>query len=800
MGDLVAGDYVFTDDGTPTEILQAHPIHFGHRALRVMFEDGQSLIVNGEHLWTVQDENQRKNSCRRKVRGVEQKIEPALLVSDRQHSILTTDAIIERGVEVPGTRSRSAFNRFSVLAPLPVEYPEAELPVHPYVLGCWLGDGAEASGVISKPDIEMFDRIRSFGYEVPAPYADGLSRNIKSLLPGLRKLGVWGNKHVPDEYLLASVGQRWELLRGLMDTDGTCDERGQAYFDNTNKRIIDGVVALAFSLGLKPTVTENRAMLYGVDHGPVWTVFLMARDPLFTIPRKAIRQNLSPANHARHRYIKSIEPVESVPMRCITVASPSGIFLAGRSYIPTHNSIATKGIILPHAAMLPQVRHERFYDKLGQQRFDPKDQSSKPRNPDIALFGPSYTEPRVEFQYIEDELRALGLIPPGWKHLSKPQDGPWRLTTAAGVVIATWSMDDPGTIRAMDLEMAAICEAGKCPYEGVERVRGRVSAQKGPVVYSGTLEESHQWYRDWAVMGLRENKFLIKTYSLPTWTNLHNFPGGRQDSEILLMEATYPDDVFAMRVAGEPRPPRHRVMKEVTEAHVKVIDVTQMPGVVFEICVDPGYASAYAVLLVARWKEDIEEMNLTTGEMQKTWRWRFHFVDEFYEQGRQTEEMIDLLRGHPLWPELNAQHEGVFDIASKGHRDAGQSALEIWKKRLPKWNWNMKYWYEEPLIERLRTSAKANQFTISPNCKGLLAECGLEEPVFPEMHPWKYMTTRDGIVSGEKPIDKWNHSCKAAGYYLLHHLGQVERITKASNFNRLTQNKPKRNLASTGKR
>lgn len=436
-------------------------------------------------------------------------------------------------------------------------------------------------------------------------------------------------------------------------------------------------------------------------------------------------------------------------------------------------------------------------------KFNPKDTSSRPRNPDIALFGPTYAEPRVEFQYIEDDLRELGQIPPGWRHISKPQDGPWRLTTKSGAVLATWSMEDPGTIRAVDLEMAAICEAGKCPYAGVERVHGRVSAKKGPIIYSGTLEESHQWYRDWAVMGQRENFAGIKTYSLPTWSNKHEFPGGRTDPEILRLERLYGEDTFAMRCAGEPRPPRYRVLKEVTTDHVKMIDMVEHmdkhPDTVFEICLDPGYASAYAVLIVAKWKEDVVEWDAEQKDFVTRKEWRFHFVDEFYEQGRVSHEMIDLLTLHPLWPELDRQHYGVFDIAAKGHRGGGGSELEIWKRRLPRWNWNMRYWLEDRLIERLRTSARINQFTISPHCKGFLAECGLGEPVFDEMHPWKYLTTRDGVVAGEKPVDKWNHAAKAAGYYLLDQLGQVEHVRKATSFNRLAKNKPKRTLASTAR-
>lgn len=47
-----------------------------------------------------------------------------------------------------------------------------------------------------------------------------------------------------------------------------------------------------------------------------------------------------PIKKSRNRwhYIKSVEKVESRPVRCITVDNPTGLYLAGKTSIPTHNS------------------------------------------------------------------------------------------------------------------------------------------------------------------------------------------------------------------------------------------------------------------------------------------------------------------------------------------------------------------------------------------------------------------------------------------------------------------------------
>lgn len=416
--------------------------------------------------------------------------------------------------------------------------------------------------------------------------------------------------------------------------------------------------------------------------------------------------------------------------------------------------------------VLPYVRPERFFNEDGSLKFDPK--SDRLRNPDFLLFGPTYAEPRQEFQFVENWLRELGKIPENDRyHVSKPQDGPWRLTTSDGVVVATWSMEDPTSIRSVDLEGAAVCEAGKCPYHGIERVQGRISAKRGFCVYSGTLENGQQWFQDWAIMGRRPNDKQIVSYSLPSFANLHEYPGGRDDPEIKRLEAFYPEDVFAMRVLAEPRPPRDRVLKEVLPSHIGRIRIPRDAAV--EIWIDPGYASAYAILFVAHWDRGGQKF--------------FYIFDEFYEQTKTTGDMIQLVTQHRAWPKIT---QGIIDVAAKGHRDGGESALEIWRKKT-RLNWNMKYWREEAQTERIRTSAKANQFLISPRCKGLIAECGLGEPVFPEMHPWKFLVDNDGRVKGERPIDRWNHSAKALAYGLLHHLGQVEGRRQAKSVNRLAR-------------
>lgn len=424
-------------------------------------------------------------------------------------------------------------------------------------------------------------------------------------------------------------------------------------------------------------------------------------------------------------------------------------------------SFVTAAIMLPHILLLPDIKKERFYDEDGEIKFKGE---HRPMVPDFVLFGPTYAEPRIEFTYLENWLRDLNEI----HKVSKPQDGPWRLITKAGVVLSTWSTDDPSSIRGIDLEGAAFVEAGNGEFDAYLRIQGRVSAKRGFIILSGTMENAKRWYVRLALEGQRLNKYGVKTYSIPTWSNLHEFPGGRDDDEIKRLEKLYPDDIFSVRVAAIPTPPRNRVLSEFQEEHIKKVKIPRNPdgtlACVVDLAIDPGYMpSAYAVLWVASWDTD----------EGKFW----YIFDEIYEQKKQNTQIIEFIKQHKFYKYLESDSLTI-DVSAKRHADGNEPAIELYKKLTKLKYPYTKYWHEKALIERIRVTAKQNLIAIHPNCVGLIAELGLGEEVFEEMHPWRYPATKDGIIVSEKPEDAWNHSSKALGYLLLRRLGLVERVGK----------------------
>jgi deoxycytidine triphosphate deaminase len=338
MADLRIGDRVFTDTGCPTRVKDMSEVMLGRPCYEVEFSDGSLLIADADHQWVTRTKEDRRNG--------------------RDASIRTTREIAGK-VKYSGQE----YNHHVHLAGA-VQYAEQKLAIDPYVLGLWLGDGTSTKAEITTCDPELLEEIERRGYVVgkannPHTYRIGLVGHTRSTETGrytrndslssaLRNEGLLGNKHVPARYLRSSVRQRWELLMGLMDSDGYCDKWGRCEFTTVKQHLADQVFELVASLGFRPVIGKKPAMLNGVDHGPKYDVTFTPERPVFNLTRKAMRQRSS-GRFKRHRSIVAVRRVSSVPVKCIEVDAAHGVYLAGRSFIPTHNSSLGRLGLLIHS-------------------------------------------------------------------------------------------------------------------------------------------------------------------------------------------------------------------------------------------------------------------------------------------------------------------------------------------------------------------------------------------------------------------------------------------------------------------
>lgn len=306
MGDLSVGDEVFDKDGRVCRVTDKSNVkHIP--CYRVDFNDGSSVVCDEEHLWYTDTGD---------VVGV-------TALTGRQ-----------------GKHQRYDVPRIPVCGP--VDYPDVDLPVHPYVLGVWLADGKHSSGEISNPDMGVWGHIESLGYKVNRTPQNGCPTwTVQGIRKGLVDLGLLGRKakRIPRMYLQANTAQRMQLLHGLMDGDGSANPtRKQCIYCTTSLDLAEDVQELLCSLGQQPYISSAKASGFGVET-VAHNVFFRPRDICpFLASQKVSRVGDWGAGRSGFRRARSVEQVPIRPTQCIAVDSPSNTYLCTRKMLVTHNT------------------------------------------------------------------------------------------------------------------------------------------------------------------------------------------------------------------------------------------------------------------------------------------------------------------------------------------------------------------------------------------------------------------------------------------------------------------------------
>ena len=359
MKDLRDGDQVFDENGRVCNVVKAHDPYNPERLYKITFSDGSILEADGDHLWTVWTHQDRKQFLRHgggnffpanwatyryPIYQARSNGDGRAVLGHKQILPKSTDELLD---QVHQKTAREDLN-LCVPCALPLDLPACNLPIDPWLLGYWLGNGSQSAGALAVGshkgnfDIQFVrEKISALGFSHSERQMSGYTHtHIKGLLPKLRDIKVLWNKHIPQDYLRASINQRVQLLQGLCDADGYAMPRA-AEFYTTKLELAKQVYELVCSLGERVTLREKVAKLYGKNCGYVytvawrWTIY----NP-FSLPRK-LRNSPAPTSQVfrmRHRMISSIVPIEPKIVRCITVDSQSGLYLAGESMIPTHNT------------------------------------------------------------------------------------------------------------------------------------------------------------------------------------------------------------------------------------------------------------------------------------------------------------------------------------------------------------------------------------------------------------------------------------------------------------------------------
>ncbi|MET9219141.1 replicative DNA helicase [Streptomyces sp. NPDC003300] len=361
MGAVQVGDHLLAADGTPTRVVAATDVMVGRPCYEVTFSDGTKVLADADHQWLTWDRNTREAfdharpeapsypdnwpswSPSRSSAGTKPGRTAGAVQQQWNRPEPESKAVRPRSTrEIAATVRALHENNHAIPATRALVGPEVDLPVDPYVLGYLLGDGDTAgSGRVACDPQDRDWLIKEFdaaGYDARRHSSTG-HFGVRGLRDAWSQLGVSAGKRIPAGYLRASFDQRLALAQGMVDSDGTVDGDGAYRFTNTHRDLVDGFCELVVSLGCVPRVHHRtgrtRAGVIGADS---WDVIVPTNLPLARIPRKASSAREQWKREQVTRYITSVTPVTSVPVRCVQVDNPDHLYLATRSMVPTHNS------------------------------------------------------------------------------------------------------------------------------------------------------------------------------------------------------------------------------------------------------------------------------------------------------------------------------------------------------------------------------------------------------------------------------------------------------------------------------
>ena len=325
FGDLSIGDYVYGSNGNSTKIINTYPQ--GELDLyKITFKDGRSTECSYEHLWNV-------------YKG------------DNKHQITIDSNEILRLMDL-----KYYSNRLWIPLSKPIDLNQQfNFNISPYVMGVYIGDGttmAESMGISANDNHiikKIHDEINNDGMDLV--HKSKYDYIIKSQFTGeneylteLKQYKLFkvksDKKFIPREMMKSSISDRWDLLTGLIDSDGYCSKTGTLHYYTTSEQLKNDVIELVRTLGGIAIYKNKQTYCNGKKGLPSFniTIQLNPNNGLNISPNKTNVDIFNNRTKIPKLKIKSISKIHREECMCIEVEAKDHLYLT-KDYIVTHNTL-----------------------------------------------------------------------------------------------------------------------------------------------------------------------------------------------------------------------------------------------------------------------------------------------------------------------------------------------------------------------------------------------------------------------------------------------------------------------------
>lgn len=355
MQEVQIGDEVIGSDGKPAKVVNKTELQLDLEMYKITLRDGREAVVCGDHLWKVWDKNKNKN------RGLEKSVYSTVSTKEMYDHYYWNRIDSKHKAKYGEIKYTKEF-RYALPTNKAIADSEKDLLLHPYILGCILGDGyiGKAYIELTTIDEEMVSKINSLlpeGFYLKKvssksykfahkskPYKYILDYIPQELLDTRSE-----TKFIPNDYLYNTIENKWALLQGLMDTDGYSSTNSIEYC-TVSHRLKNDVMSLVRSLGYNCTSKKFKSGYKDSEKKYVrckdrYRVSIYGDAEMFSLNRKKV-YNITTSRHEK-TFITKIEKLGRDKGYCIEVDNEDHTYLIN-NYIVTHNSFFCANAVIGH--------------------------------------------------------------------------------------------------------------------------------------------------------------------------------------------------------------------------------------------------------------------------------------------------------------------------------------------------------------------------------------------------------------------------------------------------------------------
>lgn len=265
IGSIQVGDYIFNAMGKPTRVLGVYP-QGRQKVWEITLADGRAAKCSGDHLWSYNTVNQKKES-----------------LYTRKFMFKTSQELAEYlGTESHLINKHNQKHGWKISLPQQyiVRYPERKVHIKPYTFGLLMEIGgiktdAKTGKYYINAKYEEYMKLiqEDMGWTYSRKgtddhnyyidnYEDWLPQAVEKYNP------YWKDNfqsYIPDSYLYGSVEQRLELVRGIFDSpSGNTTRDGIIRYGTNSMTMFEQIVDLVQGLGLSYGTYTKREKFFSI--------------------------------------------------------------------------------------------------------------------------------------------------------------------------------------------------------------------------------------------------------------------------------------------------------------------------------------------------------------------------------------------------------------------------------------------------------------------------------------------------------------------------------------------------------